>query len=120
LRIAYVRLEGDYHGVDIARCADGLSNDPDWHDDYHAIWDDRLIGELIVSSEGLDEMVDAQVSNSSGLDLIVTRRPNHAMLMKLYAWRVSKRGRPARVCSTLEEALDLVGLKELPEALWIE
>jgi hypothetical protein len=82
------------------------------------IWDEREVRSLDVTPEGLEEMVDAQTeAGQVGLDLVVSTRDDHAGLLMLYTWRTSRRGRPAAVCRTLEDALAQVGLTELPAEL---
>lgn len=117
LGLAVVRVAGHVSGTDIGQFANTLQNDPNWKHDYAAIWDERGIWSLDVSQEDLEVMVKGQAKGEFGPDIIVTVRDDHQAVMKLYAWRVRARGRPAQVCSTIDEALSLLGLEQLPPEL---
>lgn len=115
--LALVRITGAVTGADIARCARALQADPRWTPDLAVVWDERGITSLDVTPEGLKKMVEAQTRHATGPDFIVTEREDHEILLRLYAWRVQARGRPAQVFASLEQALAALGLDALPAAL---
>lgn len=115
--LAVVRVTGEVSGRDIARFAERLQSDADWAHDYAAIWDERGITSLDVTPDDMDVMVKGQAGIETGPDVVVTAQEDHELIMKLYAWRVRARGRPATVCSSMEEALDHLGVDELPPRL---
>ena len=116
-QLALATVGGAVTGDDIAGWARDLHGDPDWSPEFAAIWDDRRVTALSVAPEGLDDMVDAQVAGGVGPDLVVTGRPDHQDLMRLYAARVCRRGRPAGVFATLDGALGALGRDRLPASL---
>jgi hypothetical protein len=115
--LALIRLRGAANGSAIAQCAQAVHSLEEWDHQFDVIWFEDAITFLEVTPVQLDRMVDAQTMQEQGRDIIVTARADYEMIMTLYTYRVRSRGRPARVCNTLVEALDVVGLKELPEAL---
>ena len=117
VKTALVRLSGSVTGHQIAACADGLRTSPDWSDDVASLWDARHLTSLDVTPGGLEDMVESQTDSAVGPDVIVSADPDHVMLLRLYAWRVRGRGRPATVCATLDEALGVLGLDRLPSGL---
>jgi hypothetical protein len=116
-RLAVVQIKGDVTGADIADCVRRLRTDARWTDDTDVLWDEREIRRLDVTPEDLAEMVDEQTSGQTGQDIVLTGREEHEMVMRLYTWRVRANGRPAHVCTTLQCALDLLNLDELPPEL---
>ena len=114
---ALIHLSGAITGHQIAACAVSLHADPAWSHHNAAIWDARALLILDVTPEGLDEMVEAQANGELGPDIVISNNEDHVGLLRLYAWRVRGQGRPAEVCTTLEQALALLGMKQLPAAL---
>jgi hypothetical protein len=90
---------------------------PHWNEQVDVIWYEDALAYLEVTEEQLGEMVQAQTRDQRGHDIIVTGRSDYELVMALYAAHVRAEGRPAQVCHTLEEALGVVGLVELPSAL---
>ncbi len=117
LGLALVRIAGDVTAGDIVRCANALQSEPSWSHDFAAIWDERGLTALEVTLEGMDAMVEAQATGEVGPDIIITDQEDYEIVMRLYAWRVRVRGRPAKVVTTLEEALGCLGLEELPASV---
>ena len=117
LGLALVRVSGAVSGARIARCAEALQSDPAWSFTYAAIWDERGITSLDVTPQDLEAMVSAQAKGQVGPDIVITVREDHEALLQLYAWRVRARGRPATVCRSLDEALAILELDELPPHL---
>lgn len=115
--LALVNVRGDVNGAYIAECARALQADPGWSSSFAGIWDERGIDQLDIIPTDLDEMVEAQAHGQTGLDIIITAREDHELVQRLYAWRVRARGRPATVCSSLEEALACLGIDALPPDL---
>ena len=117
--LARVQIFGAVNGSFIARCANDLQSDSDWSHNFSAIWDHRMVTSLDVTPGDLKEMVDAQAEGPTGDDVVVTLREDHRTLLELYAWRVRARSRPAVVVGSLDEALERLGLEELPpELVW--
>ncbi len=112
--LAYVKLYGRVEGSFIASCVGRLRNDPAWRDSFDVIWDERDITIFDITPEGLEEMVDAQTSGQTGNDIVVSSRESRSLVLQLYAMRTRARGRPAEVFETLDEALGVLGLSELP------
>lgn len=120
VQLGYCRVVGVADGRFIAECARTLQRDAAWSSGFDVIWDERGIEMLDLTPNGLDEMVEAQASGQHGRDVVITDRDDHKVVMKLYAWRVRERGRPASVFATLEAALEHLGFEELPESVRME
>ena len=115
--LALASVSGEATGEDIARCVDELRADPAWSDLFDVIWDERGITTLDVTPGGLEEMVDAQTDGQVGRDVVISTRGSRKGIYDLYARRTRLRGRPAVVCTTMECALEAVGLSDLPATL---
>ena len=113
-RLAYIKLYGNVEGSSVASCVRALRADPEWDDAFDVIWDERDVTVFDITPSGLDEMVDAQTSGQTGHDIVVSSRRSRDQILELYAMRTRARGRPARVCTTLDDALDALGLSGLP------
>ncbi len=119
-RLAIVDVKGDVTGEHIADCVHRLRTNTSWSDETNVLWDERGIRRLDVTPDDLREMVEQQTSGQTGLDIVLTGREEHEAIMRLYTHRVRTHGRPAHVCHTLQCALDLLGIGELPSSTLAE
>ncbi len=115
--LAVVTVTGDVTGKHLADCVHRLRTDARWTDHTAVLWDERDVRRLDVTLDDIEEMVEQQTSGQHGPDIVLTRREDHEAVMRLYTHRVRKTGRPAQVCSTLQCALDLLGIDALPPEL---
>ena len=115
--LAFASVHGEATGADIAACVRRLRADPAWSDTYDVIWDERGVTTLDLTPDGLDRMVEAQTSGQVGLDVVISDRGSREAVYDLYARRTRAQGRPTCVCTTMECALEAVGLSELPTTL---
>ncbi len=94
-----------------------LRSDADWHDNMTVIWDCTQATEIIILPEDLSPLLEAVLEDPGGIDVFYGERDNVFVIAKLFATLERRRGKHARVCTTMDEVLDTLGRTELPPAL---
>lgn len=134
--ISYTRMSQFYHyrivpGESLARlwmtgrvdrdnklaALEGLRSDPDWHENMDVIWDCSRTTEVIILPEDVPPLLEAVLEDAGGMDVFYGERDNVFVIAKLFATLERRRGKDARVCTTMDEVLDVLGRIQLPPAL---
>lgn len=115
--LALISGSGEVTGADIVDAARALHGHPKWDFRFDVLWDGRAVTSLVVTPDDIPEMVEAKTEHSVGKEVIVAVRSVDKMIADLSALLMRARGREAHAFYTLDEALDVLGLSELPTTL---
>ena len=121
-RLALAEISGPVDGPMCLAAIVALHADPAWDPAYDVIWDGRGITELVLGTEDVKRNVEAKSVDSYGRDLIVVSRDIDYLAARLEAHLARTRGKEMRVFRSLDDALAVLGMDELPPALkqWLD
>lgn len=119
--LALVRFRGR---VDLKSLFDVLRELPEagFEAGYKILWDARAVKETVLAPGDLERLMDHYtewIGGSEGhvREAALVERPLDYSVAQLYKALARRSGYEVGVCWRLEEALDYLGLEELPEAL---
>ncbi len=119
--VAVVELTGAIDGDECVAAARALHGHPRWERRYDVIWDGRGITGLVIDPRDMKEIVDAKTEDSSGLDVLIVQREVDYLVARLYTYLARSKGKEAHVFTTLDAALEALGLEALPPVIqqWV-
>ena len=117
-RLALAVLAGEVTGDDMRRVVEAVHDDPEWEPGFDAIWDCSRVRAHVVSPEEVRPLVRAAVEGEPGRDVLVeSPRLGESFFSEMLVRTVRAAGDEGYRVHTLDEALDLLGLDDLPDAL---
>ena len=94
---------------------------PLWQDGFDAIWDCSRVRSHIVGPEEVPPIIQEEAESGDGRDLLIeSRAAGESQLSRLLAAWCRREGKPSRVYASMAEALEALGLAELPASLQVE
>ena len=116
--LALARLWGEITGQDMRAVVEAVHSDPAWEASFDAIWDCSEVVAHVVRPSEVPGVVSEAVSGQTGRDVLVEREGlAESLFSTMIALTVRVRGKEAHAVRSVDEALGVLGLDALPEAL---
>ena len=113
----FLSFTGSVDADTFDEASDAVANDPRWRNHYDCLCDLRPAKEVIVTVEGMEQLIQRMVERRENLRLqgkiaVLIDRWTLTLLCRLLEFRFKSKQSPFRVFMSDREALDWMGLPE--------
>ena len=116
--LALARMWGEITGADMRAVVETVHRDPAWRAHFDAVWDCSEVVAHVVRPTEVPAVVGETTAGQTGRDVVVEHEGlAESLFSTMLALTIRVRGKEAHAVKSVAEALGVLGLDALPDAL---